>query len=199
MDARLATTDEATAGALKSAHRQRLAKFAWQFGGIGAVLAAMVMGLISIGANALFDFGLTGGGVALALTLIPVVAAVAFFVASKRAGRRTQEEIEVAWERATNRIYQASGGRVDANQLAEVFGIDTEQATEMLARAEVDQLLSTGGDPLRVRVQEPPGGVEQPGDAAAGQLSDEELARRELEEALGNAPTEQFRVDKPTR
>src|SRR5690606_20140474 len=76
MDAKLATTDERTAAALKTAHRQRLAKFAWQLGGIGAALVAMVSGLVSVGANALFDFGLTGGGVALAFTLLPVLAAV---------------------------------------------------------------------------------------------------------------------------
>ena len=193
MDTKLATTDERTAAALKTAHRQRLAKFAWQFGGIGAALVAMVTGLISIGANALFDFGLTGGGVALAFTLIPALAAVVFFAAGKRADKRSAEEIEGAWDKATARLFQASGGRIDSAQRAELFGIDGEQATELLARAEVDQLLSPGAPAPRVRVAD---SLQSSGADVAAAPSDEELAERELEESLGHAPTQAFRADK---
>lgn len=194
MDARLATTDERTAAALKTAHRQRLAKFAWQLGGIGAALVAMVTGLVSVGANALFDFGLTGGGVALAFTLLPMLAAVVFFAAGKRADKRSASEVEAAWDMATARLFQASGGQVDSAQLAELFGVDHEQATEMLARAEVDQLLAPGAPAPRVRVAD---SSHSSASDTVNSLSDEQQAERELEESLGHAPTEEFRVNKP--
>ncbi len=182
MDANLAVTDAPTKDLLKSAHRQRLAKFGWQMGSFGAALLTVVSALFGAGLSALFDFGLTGNGAVLLMTLIPLVSSVLFFVAGKRAGKQSQEKIDEAWRSGVTTLYAATGGRITAEQLARGMGVTAEEATQLLAEAEVNQFLGATNSVQAPRVRVDAGPTP----------SLEEQAQRELEEALGSAETQAF-------
>ncbi len=182
MDANLATTDAATKDLLGQAHRLRLTKFGWQMGSLGAALITVLTATFGAGMSALFDFGLTGNGAVLAMTLIPLLSAVLFFVAGKRAGQESFKKLDEAWRNGVTTLYSASGGHITADQLARGMGVTTEEATQLLAEAEVNQFLGAGATagPPRVRVAP----------SATAPPSIEEQARQELEEALGTAETQ---------
>ncbi len=188
MDARLATTDDPTKQALAGAYRQRVAKFAWQVGGIGATLVAIALAALGVGASVLFDFGAFGNTTIFAMLVVPIIVAVTAFVAGNKANQRSGKLLQEAWRLGANRVFANSGGRISAEVLSRGMGINLDEATELLAEAEVSQFLGSA------QFQNAPGA------AAHGRLridaapteSPEQAAERELRETLGNAPTEQF-------
>lgn len=183
MDARLAITDAATLGHLKAAHSNRIAKFAWQMGSFGAAFLALVVGVLGAGASAAFGFGAAGNLTALLFTLVPLAAAAFFFVAGRRAGATSRAEISEAWRSAVDQLYIRSGGRVTAEALAQGTGIPADEAAQLLAEAEVNQLLHAEPSAERLRIQDP---------GSAGPDEAVRAAQRELDEELGSAPTEAF-------
>lgn len=185
MDSTLATTDAQTAAWLTGAHRHRLARIAWQMGAIGTAIATVLTALFGAGLSALFDFGALGNSTLLGLTTLPLLLSVVFVLAGRRAAQHSKEQLERAWQYAVGRLLAAAGGQLSPEQLARTLGITTDEATERLAEAEVNQLLEADPDaPLRVRVA----------DQDAERL--ERVARQELEQALGDADTEYFPVSR---
>jgi hypothetical protein len=109
-----------------------------------------------------------------------MVIAVLTYSAGKRAKRTSETKLDEAWQTAAARILQRMGGRVEAPALARSLGIDVDYATQLLAEAEVQQLLAheLEDDPVRLRV------------------ADDAAALEEAEQALGNLPTQAMRARK---
>lgn len=184
IDSRISKSTQNNAALLKEGHRSRLARIAWQISGVGFAGVGAMMALLAMGASALFDWGWVGNTTTAVFALIPMVVSVLMFSAGKKAGEKSKGSIDEAWRDAASRMYASLGGRVTSRQLAETMGIDEEYATQLMAEAEVQQLLAPSEfeQPVKVRV------------ATEGDLEAE--AWDEAEQALGNVPTQAMRARK---
>jgi hypothetical protein len=183
-DARLGPNSPQSNLALKQAQRARFARVAWQLLALGLGGLGVFSALLSLGASALFDFGWLGTSTVLVLSAIPVLISVFAFSASRRARQTSQRELDKAWQLAAARVVQRLGPRATPDALAQVLGVDFEYATQLMAEAEVHQLLASDDGEERVRVR-----VSQQGDLQAGGWD-------EAEQALGNMPTQAMRARK---
>lgn len=184
LDKRLAVQSQQTNALLKDANRARVARIVRQIGG---VLTAGFSGLsLLVGMTFLLATDwLVIGGAFTAVGLIASVLTVLAFSSAKKVGAQSQHALDEAWRTAAARIYQRLGSSVTSKQLAETMGIDVDYATQLLADAEVTQLLATDlEDAPRVRVR-------VAGDPNA--MTEQELqaqALEEAEQALGDMPTQ---------
>ncbi len=184
-DAREPTPPQ-VAALLKQAGSARAGKLGWAAAGWGLAILSACSALFTLGVGALFDAGVTGYGVMGFFTLIPVLLSVLTFRASKTAGEKSRQALDQAWSEAVGALYRARGGRLNGPELARAMGINTDYATQLLAEAEVQQLLDPSLDePVRVRVSV---------DQSAALDPDEAAAEQELLEALGQAKTQSFKA-----
>jgi len=184
VDVKLGASSSRANALLKESQRARVARIAWQLASVGLGGLGAFVALLALGASALFDFGWMGNSTLALFALVPMVVAVLTYSAGKRAKRTSETKLDEAWQTAAARILQRMGGRVEAPALARSLGIDVEYATQLLAEAEVQQLLAHDfeEDPVRVRVAE------------EGNL--DRAALEEAEQALGNLPTQAMRARK---
>jgi hypothetical protein len=137
---------------------------------------------IGAGASALFDFGALGNVALLALLAVPLLIAVGAWIAGNKANARSAKELQEAWRLGASRVFASSAGRISADALATGMGIPLDEATELLAEAEVSQFLGAADGSAGPRLRIDTANTETP----------EQAAERELAEALGNAPTQHF-------
>jgi hypothetical protein len=171
-------SDAETNALLKQGHRSRLARIGWQLASVGFAGVSALLAIIAIGAGTAFDWGWFATTMS-AFALAPLVACVLAFRAAGKAAEASRQSIEQAWQAAANRLFVAAGGRVTAKEFAEQLRIDVDYATQLMAGAEVQQLLAPmelSESSQRVRIAQ-----DANLDAAAWE---------ETEEALGNLPTQ---------
>jgi hypothetical protein len=180
IDVRLGAGSGRANALLKESQRARVARIAWQLASVGLGGLGAFVAVLALGASALFDFGWLGNTTMAVFALVPMVIAVLTYSAGKRAKRTSETKLDEAWQTAAARILQRMGGRVEAPALARSLGIDVDYATQLLAEAEVQQLLAheLEDDPVRLRV------------------ADDAAALEEAEQALGNLPTQAMRARK---
>jgi hypothetical protein len=179
VDVRLGASSKKATALLKASQSSRFARIVWGLGSAALGFATFFGLLLYLGIVGFFDMGVLGHSTALVFTLVPALAAVLAFSFSQKAKRSSQLKLDEAWQIAAARVVQRLGGRADASQLAQALSIDPELATQLLAEAEVHQLLAADdGDeaPIRVRVAE--------------DAEHEAAALEEAERALGNLPTQ---------
>jgi predicted lipid-binding transport protein (Tim44 family) len=184
LDKRLAVQSQQTNALLKDANRARVARIVRQIGGVvmaGFSGLSLLTGMMFFLLTDWLGVGGTFTGFGLIAALLTVLA----FSSARKVGAQSQHALEEAWKTAAARIYQRLGSNVTAKQLAETMGIDVDYATQLLAEAEVTQLLATDlEDAPHVRVRVADGSSE---------MSERELEARALEEAeraLGEMPTQ---------
>lgn len=151
LDGTHARTSPETARLLATAYRQRLAKFAWQFASAGAFSAAFGIGLFGLGLSHWLDFAALGNSVTALLTLIPLALGALFWSQAKKAIKGTSDAIAKAWQTTTQQLFTERGGRLTAQELARLLGLDVEHATLLLAEAEVSAWIDSPA-PERLRV-----------------------------------------------
>lgn len=188
MDASVMRTEPSTLALLKQAHGRRLAKIGWGIASFGLGVSAAVMAVMTLTANYFFQLGAFGNIAFAFAALVPAILSVLTYLSSKRASQASSESVQAAWQDAANQLYSARGGQVSAEQFALLTGTSQEEATTMLAEAEVQDLLNPGGSSVKLRVDP---SAAQPGTDARSQSIEEE-AMAELEQALGNASTQAF-------
>jgi hypothetical protein len=184
LDARLGPSGQQSNLALKGAQRARVARVAWQLLSVGLGGLGVFSALLSLAASAVFDFGWLGNGTALVFSLVPVLISVFAFSAAKKARHTSQLKLDEAWQLAAARVVQRLGTEATAQNLAQTLGVDVEYATQLLAEAEVHQLLASEEDVERVRIR------------VAGEGDLQAAAWDEAEQALGNVPTQAMRARK---
>lgn len=184
LDAKLGPSGKRSNLALKESQRARVARIAWQLFAVGLGGLGVFVALLSLGASALFDFGWLGNGMALAFATVPLLVSVFAFFAAKKAKHTSELKLDEAWQLAAARLVRRLGANATPEALARTLGVDTEYATQLLAEAEVHQLLAGDDEdgPVRVRVAE------------ANDL--DAAAWEEAEQALGNLPTQAMRARK---
>lgn len=188
-DAR-APTPPAVAAKLKRAGAARTGKIAWKAGGWGFAALAACSALFTLAVGAIFDSGAVGYGVMGAITLVPVMLSLMAFRSSKSSGKKFELELEQAWSDAVAELYRRHNGQLDGAEVARSLGVGADYATQLLAEAEVQQILGSGSDePLKLRVD--PAGSTSLNQLGELEQLEAEAAERELLEALGeNLDTE---------
>jgi ribosomal protein S27E len=151
LDGQQAKTDPKTAQLLATAGQRRMAKVLWQFASLGAFSTSFGVGLVGLGLSRWLDFAALGNGVVGALTLLPLTLGVLFWTQSKKALRACTAAIASAWQSAVQQLFAQRNGQLTADELARLLGVDLEQATLLLAEAEVSAWIAPGaGERMRV-------------------------------------------------
>jgi ribosomal protein S27E len=153
LDGQQAKTDAKTAQLLATAGQRRMAKVLWQFASLGAFSTGFGMGLVGLGLSRWLEFAALGNGVVAALTLLPLTLGVLFWNQSKKAMRACTTAIAAAWQSAVQQLFAQRNGRLTADELASLLGLDLDQATLLLAEAEVSAWISPGATE-RMRVDD---------------------------------------------
>jgi len=175
-------TPPQVAALLRQSGKARAGKLGWTAAGWALAILSTCSVFMTLLLGWLFDAGVTGYGIMGVLAVMPALLAMLAFRSAKSSGVQSKQKLEQAWSDAANALYRARGGRLDALELSQATGISADYATQLLAEAEVQQLLDPGlNEPVRVRVA----------DQAA---EDQAAAEQELLEALGEARTQAFKA-----
>jgi hypothetical protein len=133
---------------LAEARTARMKRAAWGVGaGIATVFAA-VMGLVTVIAGSLFDFGALGWTIATVMTLGPALLAGFGWRRVSGLTHDAADKLHLAEERVATEILQIRGS-VEATELARMMRVSEDRAYELLAHGEVAGMLSNDRAPDR--------------------------------------------------
>jgi hypothetical protein len=135
-------TDPTTLELLRTSYRNGVARLGWLWASIGSFSASFLLGLLATGASFLFDFQARTNLILAVLTAVPLLLAGVFLGARKRASKARSANLELAWQNAARVMRTQRRGQLSASELATALQLDLDQATLLLASAEVDDLLT---------------------------------------------------------
>lgn len=147
---------------LKQVRKRHIARGAWKAAANTLFVLATFVGLVGFGLSRAFDFQALGITFVALFTLLPVLIGALSKRASTNAATASKQALTDAWSHMAAHVVAQLGGKPQARDLENAFGVDADSALALVAEAEVAQLLDTSMrhvEPTaaaRVRIAEPP-------------------------------------------
>jgi hypothetical protein len=155
-NAALAAPGRIAVAELKTAHQNRTAQIGWHVASVGFLGVTFVSALVAATASRLMDLHSLSNLALAVVAMIPLLLSALTFRTGNRAARRSREAVQRAWGAAALDWRRADPSLTPAG-LAGLLGVEEELTTQLLAEAEVEQLLVADvsrGAPHRYRVAE---------------------------------------------
>jgi hypothetical protein len=144
---------------LREARRLGVHRIAWAVGSSIATAAAVISALIALGIAALFGVGATGALALGVLALMPLVFALYGWKKVGALSRQSAAKLDEARVAVAREVIAAHAGRIEPRALSQILRVPEDSAIQLIAEAQVEQLLQPepvpAGRRVRVDVEEP--------------------------------------------
>ena len=144
---------------LREARRLGAHRIAWAVGSSIATAVAAISALIALGIAALIGVGATGALALGVIALMPVFIALYGWKKVGTLSRQSAAKLDEARVAVAREVIAAHDGRIDPRTLSQILHVPEDTAIQLIAEAQVEQLLQPeplpAGRRVRVDVEEP--------------------------------------------